>query len=112
MLFPIRIVFVVLLLAAVIALEVFLARRKAWWPGLVPPVLLFLYSVVAIVSSIVGYYTVYGAGIEVTASFLVDLFLTFFQCNILTLVLLAAYFVCRRKDRQKQQLDKMSIQDL
>ena len=52
MFFPIRILIVLLLLAAVIALEVFLSRRKAWWPGLVLPVLLFLYSIVAIISSI------------------------------------------------------------
>ena len=109
---PIRILIVLLLLAAVIALEVFLSRRKAWWPGLVPPVLLFLYSIVAIVSAIVGYYTVYGEAVQVTASFLFDLFLTFFQCNILTLVLLAVYFLCRRKDKHKRQLDKMNIQDL
>lgn len=112
MFFPIRILIVLLLLAAVIALEVFLSRRKAWWPGLVLPVLLFLYSIVAIISSIVGYYAVYGEGIQVTASFLGDLFLAFFQCNILTLVLLGVYFFCRRKEKHKRQLDKMNIQDL
>lgn len=109
---PIRILLVLLLLAAVIVLEVFLSRRKAWWLGLVLPVLLFLYSIVAIISAIVGYYAVYGEGIQVTASFLGDLFLTFFQCNLLTLVLLAVYFFCRRKDKHKRQLDKMNIQDL
>lgn len=112
MFLPFRMLMVLLLLVAVIVLQVYLSRRKAWWPGLVLPVLEVAYSVFAIISAIVGYYAVYGEGVEVTASFIGDLFLAFFQCNILTLVLLAIYFFCRRKGRQKRQLDKMNIQDL
>lgn len=112
MFLPFRMLMVLLLLVAVIALQVYLSRRKAWWPGLVLPVLEVAYSVFAIISAIVGYYAVYGEGVAVTASFIGDLFLAFFQCNILTLVLLAIYFFCRRKGRQKRQLDKMNIQDL
>lgn len=107
-----RMLMVLLLLVVVIVLQVYLSRRKAWWPGLVLPVLEVAYSVFAIISAIVGYYAVYGEGVAVTASFIGDLFLAFFQCNILTLVLLAIYFFCRRKGRQKRQLDKMNIQDL
>lgn len=112
MFFPFRILVLVLLLAAVIALQVFLSRRKAWWPGLVLPALEVLYSVFAIVSAIVGYYEVYGQGVPVTASLIYDTFLAFLQCNIFTLVLLAIYFVCRRGQKRKKQLDKMNIQDL
>lgn len=112
MFFPFRILVLVLLLAAVIALQVFLSRRKAWWPGLVLPALEVLYSVFAIVSAIVGYYEVYGQGVPVTASLIYDTFLAFLQCNIFTLVLLAIYFVCRRSQKRKKQLDKMNIQDL
>ena len=106
-----RMLLLLLLLVVVIVLQVYLSRRKAWW-RLVLPVLEVAYSVFAIISAIVGYYAVYGEGVEVTASFIGDLFLAFFQCNILTLVLLAIYFFCRRKGRQKRQLDKMNIQDL
>lgn len=112
MFLPFRILLVVLLFAAVIVLEVLLSRRRSWWPGLVLPVLLFLYSIFAIFSAVAGYYAVYGEGVAITASFLCDLFLAFFQCNILTLVLLAIYFFCRRKEKNKRQLDKMNIQDL
>lgn len=112
MFFPFRILVLVLLLAAVIALQVFLSRRKAWWPGLVLPALEVLYSIFAIVSAIAGYYEVYGQGVPVTASFIGDTFLAFLQCNIFTLVLLAIYFVCRHGEKRKKQLDKMNIQDL
>lgn len=112
MFFPFRILVLVLLLAAVIALQVFLSRRKSWWPGLVLPALEVLYSIFAIVSAIVGYYEVYGQGVPVTASFIGDTFLAFLQCNIFTMVLLAVYFVCRRGEKRKRQLDKMNIQDL
>lgn len=39
MFLPFRMLMVLLLLVAVIALQVYLSRRKAWWPGLVLPVL-------------------------------------------------------------------------
>lgn len=112
MVLPFRILMVVLLLAAVIVLQVFLSRRKAWWPGLVLPAIEVAYSIFAIVSAIVGYYEVYGKGVPVTASLIRDTFLAFVQCNILTLVLLAVYFVCRHGQKRKKQLDKMNIQDL
>ena len=109
---PIGLFVFLVLLAAACALEVYLAKRKAWWPGLVLPALEVLYSIFAIVSAITGYYEVYGQGVPVTASLICDTFLAFLQCNIFTLVLLAVYFVCRRGERRKRQLDKMNIQDL
>lgn len=112
MVLPFRILILLLLVAAVIALQVFLSRRKAWWPGLVLPAIEVAYSIFAIASAIVGYYEVYGKGVPVTASFICDTFLAFVQCNIFTLVLLAVYFICRRGQKRKKQLDKMNIQDL
>ena len=102
MFFPFRILVLVLLLAAVIALQVFLSRRKSWWPGLVLPALEVLYSIFAIVSAIVGYYEVYGQGVPVTASFIGDTFLAFLQCNIFTMVLLAVYFFCFCCEKNKK----------
>ena len=110
--FSVSYLVLVLLLAAVIALQVFLSRRKAWWPGLVLPALEVIYSIFAIVSAIAGYYEVYGQGVPVTASLIGDTFLAFLQCNIFTLVLLAIYFGCRHGEKRKKQLDKMNIQDL
>lgn len=111
MMFGILMIWLVLL-AAVIVLQVFLSRRKAWWPGLVLPALEVIYSIFAIASAIAGYYEVYGKGVPVTASLICDTFLAFVQCNIFTLVLLAVYFLCRRSQKHKKQLDKMNIQDL
>ena len=58
-----RMLLLLLLLVVVIVLQVYLSRRKAWWPGLVLPVLEVAYSVFAIISAIVGYYAVYGEGV-------------------------------------------------
>lgn len=112
MVLPFRVLILLLLMAAVIALQVFLSRRKAWWPGLVLPAIEVAYSIFAIASAIAGYYEVYGKEVPVTASLISDIFLAFVQCNIFTLVLLAVYFVCRRGQKRKKQLDKMNIQDL
>lgn len=112
MFFPFRILILLLLVAAVLALQVWLSRRKAWWPGLVLPALEIAYSVFAIVSAIAGYYQAYGRVVPVTASLIGDAFLVFLQCNIFTVVLLAVYFVCRHGEKRKKQLDKMNIQDL
>lgn len=100
------------ILVGIIALQVWLSRRKAWWPGLVLPALEIAYSVFAIVSAIAGYYQAYGRVVPVTASLIGDAFLVFLQCNIFTVVLLAVYFVCRHGEKRKKQLDKMNIQDL
>ena len=112
MVLPFRVLILLLLMAAVIALQVFLSRRNAWWPGLVLPAIEVAYSIFAIASAIAGYYEVYGKEVPVTASLISDIFLAFVQCNIFTLVLLAVYFVCRRGQKRKKQLDKMNIQDL
>ncbi|WP_125116647.1 hypothetical protein [Agathobaculum sp. Marseille-P7918] len=112
MFFPFRILILLLLVAAVLALQVWLSRRKAWWPGLVLPALEIAYSVFAIISAIAGYYQAYGRAVPVTASLIGDAFLVFLQCNIFTVVLLAVYFICRHSEKRKKQLDKMNIQDL
>ena len=95
------------MLVGIVALQVFLSRRKAWWPGLIMPVctlpgvLLVLPNVLLNALSMAE-----NAGqtlISVLGSAL---------CLLPTLVLLAVYFFCRRKDKHKRQLDKMNIQDL
>lgn len=95
------------LLVGVIALQVFLSRRKAWWPGLVlptctlPGVLLILPNVLL---NALG-----------QAENMVQVLLAVLGSALLllpTLVLTAIYLFCRRRYRQKKQIDKMNIQDL
>ena len=85
-----------------IFLEIFLARRKAKWPGLVLPGLTFLYTLVmALNITSVGHGAHWG-----------PLLGTLVLGNIPTVVLLAIYAACREKRRKRSELDKMEIDDL
>lgn len=95
------------ILVGFIALQAWLSRRKAWWPGLVipactlPGVLLVLPNVLLNALS-----QAENAGQVLLAV------LSSALCLLPTLVLLAVYFVCRRSPKRKKQIDKMNIQDL
>ena len=95
------IVFVVLIVGGVL-LQIFLSRRKSKWPGLILPLLTFLYSLVLVlnVTSTDGTFPWNAA----LASLVIG--------NIPTLVLLAIYWAAREKFRVKDQIDKMNLNDL
>ena len=88
-----------------IFLQIFLSRRESRWPGLILPLLTFLYSLLAAFSVIV---TDTMSGWEI---FTVPA-TAFITTNIPTIVLLAVYFWCREKMRRRRELEKMNIQDL
>ena len=91
--------------AGAIVLQIFLSTRENPILGLILPLIAFLYSLI----------NVLNLSASSLLSFL-DLFFliaaTFLLGNIPTLILLAIYFVCRRKLKKKKQLEKMNIQDL
>lgn len=85
-----------------ILLEIFLARRKSKWPGLVLPVLTFLYALaMALNITPVGDRFPWAA-----------LLGTLVLGNIPTVILLAIYFACREKQGRDKEQDKMRIEDL
>ena len=95
-------VFLFAIVAGGILLQVFLSRREGKWPGLVLPVLSFLYSLVMALSAVA-----YNGGIPwgpILASLILG--------NIPTALLLVIYFACREKLRKRSELDKMQINDL
>ena len=99
------IVLAVVLLVFVVGgifLEIFLARRKAKWPGLVLPGLTFLYALVLACNV-----AAVGEGFPWAA-----LLGTLVLGNIPTVILLAIYFACREKQGRDKEQDKMRIQDL
>ena len=95
------------ILVGLIALQAWLSRRKAWWSGLVMPactlpgVLLVLPNILLNALS-----QAENAGQVLLAV------LGSAPCLLPTAVLLAVYFLCRRSQKHKKQLDKMNIQDL
>ena len=89
-------------LIGLVVLQVFLSKRESKWPGLVLPLLSFLYSLVMALSAVA-----YNGGIPwgpILASLILG--------NIPTVILLAIYFACREKFRKRSELDKMHINDL
>ena len=96
------IILMLALLVGVPVLQVFLSRRENRWPGLLLPLLTFLYSLVMVCSV-----TAYEGGISwgpILASFVLG--------NIPTAVLLVIYAACREKFRKRSELDKTRIDDL
>ena len=100
------IVFLLFLLVFLIGgvfLQIFLSKRESRWPGLVLPLLTFLWS-------LLGPLNVMDTG-SVSQNVLMVL-VTLLVGNIPTLVLLAVYWAVREKRRVKDQIDKMKIDEL
>lgn len=100
---------ILILMAAAIAVEVFLALKKDGRLGLALPGLWLLRCVVQLIVWMVqvsGYSSVAAMGGTLAVAFLVE--------NIPTLLLLAVYGLCRLCKRWKtvQQVKKTRIQDL
>ena len=96
-------VFVLVVLVGGILLQIFLSKRESRWPGLVLPLLTFLWS-------LLGPLNVMDTG-SVSQNVLTVL-VTLLAGNIPTLILLAIYWAVREKRRVKDQIDKMKIDEL
>ena len=90
-------VFLLVLLAGGVCLQIFLSKRESRWPGLVLPLLAFLQNLMDTGSVSRNVLTV---------------LVTLLAGNIPTLVLLAVYWAVREKRRVRDQLDKMKIDEL
>ena len=96
-------VFVLVVLVGGILLQIFLSKRESRWPGLVLPLLAFLWS-------LLGPLNVMDTG-SVSQNVLLVL-VTLLAGNIPTLILLAIYWAVREKRRVRDQIDKMKIDEL
>ena len=104
---PIKLVFCLALFAAVCALEVFLSKRRAWWPGLVLPLCLLPPVLFALPNVVLNALGVAENSLQKVLSLLMGLL--FFAP---ALVLLAIYWHCRRSGKHREQVEKIKIQDL
>ena len=86
-----------------ILLQIFLSKRESKWPGLVLPVISFLWSLLYL-------FNLMDAG-SVVRNILMAI-LTILLTNIPTLVLLAIYWAVREKRRKRSEIEKMNIDDL
>jgi len=97
---------VLVLMVGGILLQIFLSKRECRWPGLVLPLLSFLYSLVMVLSV-----TAYDGGISwgpILASLILG--------NIPTVILLTIYAACREAQRKKRkkagELNRTRIDDI
>lgn len=103
-----------LLLAAVLAvlLEIWLARGERWWPGLLLPGAVLLWTVGGFLMSC-GMARAFLGKMGISGLMLVQLLL---RNNLPTLALLAIYALCRwrrrRRRRRERELDKTRVDDL
>ena len=104
---PIRWFVILALIAAVCALEVFLAKRKSRWPGLVMPVLALFPALFVLPNLLTNALSVAENGLQALLSLLAMLLLF-----VPALVLLAVYWFCRRRRKRRENVEKMKIQDL
>ena len=104
---PIRWFVVLALMAAACALEVFLAKRKSRWPGLVMPVLALFPALFVLPNLLTNALSVAENGLQALLSLLAMLLLF-----VPALVLLAVYWFCRRCRKRREDVEKMKIQDL
>lgn len=101
----VTIVFALALIVGAILLQIYLSKKESKWPGLVLPILAFLYGLLYPLNMVAP-----DEGVSV--GFFVQMLLVWLVGNIPTIVFLAIYFGCRGKQRRNKQLEKMNIQDL
>lgn len=104
---PIRWFVILALMAAACALEVFLAKRKSRWPGLVMPLLAVFPALFVLPNLLTNALSVAENGLQVLLSLLAMMLLF-----VPALVLLAVYWFCRRCRKCREDVEKMKIQDL
>lgn len=100
-----NLIFTLVLLAGIVLLQIYLSRRESKVPGLLLPIISFLFTLLYPFSMMVP-----PEG--VTAGFVFEIILVWLLANIPTIILLAIYFGSRGKQRRNRQLEKMNIQDL
>lgn len=98
-------IFLILFLGGIVLLQIFLSKRESKLPGLVLPIMAFLFSLLYPLNMV-------APSEGVTVGFVFQMLLVWLLANIPTIILLAIYLGCREKQRRNKQIDKMNIQDL
>lgn len=87
---------ILFLLIALCILQIYLAKRKSKWVGLILPLITFVISIFLVV---------------ISPNYNLAIFITFILVNIPTAIYLIIFFIYRDKNKQSE-IDKMNIQDL
>ena len=99
----ISILLLIILAVGTVLLEIYLAKKPSRWPGLVLPVIFFLFSFIYPLNAV-------NFG-DFTEAIIAAVF-SWLAANIPTVVMLAIYFVSRRRTSVSRARRKMDAQDL
>ncbi|GAA4293871.1 hypothetical protein GCM10023142_30330 [Anaerocolumna aminovalerica] len=123
------IIFFLVIVSGIIALQIFLSKKQNKWLGLILPFICLIFSILA-VSGITTFSTftvteqyisengevinnvISTADKGEIISIIITAISVFLLYNIPTAILLAIYYGCRENLKRKKELEKMNIQDL
>ena len=101
----VNLIITVVFFAGIIWLQIFLSKKENKWPGLMLPIISFLFGLIYPLNMV-------APSDGITAGFIVQMIMVWLLGNIPTIIFLTIYFGCRGKQHKNKQLDKMNIQDL
>jgi len=120
----------IIIIGGIIALQIFLSKKKNKWLGLILPLIFLIFSLIATMSiPIFSTFTVTEQSIsqggkivnsvidsttdqaDLSSAIFMGI-IVFLLYNIPTVILLSIYFACRETLKRKNELEKMNIQDL
>ena len=99
-----RITIVIVLMVLAVVLQMYFSRKPARWPGLVLPIIAFLFSLLYPLSM-----ADFGGD---RGAFLAQLRLVGLLANIPPFIFLAIYFAARGRLRRAREFERMDAQDL
>jgi len=124
------IIFFLIIIAGIIALQIFLSKKQNKWLGLILPFICLILSINPVLGiTSFSTFTVTEQSVsengEVISnvinsttnkgdipSIIITVISVFLLYNIPTVVLLAIYYACRENLKRNKELEKMNIQDL
>ncbi len=91
------------LIIGTVILEIILSKQNSKWPGLVLPVITFIFSLISILN-------INSFGNVINTIFLI--LTTFLLTNIPTIILITIYLSIRKSRKNLSEIEKMNIKDL
>lgn len=99
-----HIAIVIVLMVLAVVLQMYLSRKPARWPGLVLPIIAFLFSLLYLLNM-----ADFGGDRE---ALIAQMLIVWLIANVPTLILLAIYFAARCRLRRAREFDRMHAQDI
>lgn len=97
---PIKLIISLVFFAALVLLQIYLSKREDKISGLILPILTFLWSLGVLVD-------LWGYDVSILQMLMIIAFR-----NIPTIIFIAIYILCRKRNKINKEIEKMNIQDL